>query len=56
MIGYWSSFAATGDPNSADGPRWPRFGSGSRVLSLAPDGITEVDLAALHHCRFWAAR
>lgn len=60
MIGYWSAFAATGDPNSAPGPRWPGFGSADRgnVLSLAPgaDGIRPVDLAAAHQCRFWASR
>jgi para-nitrobenzyl esterase len=60
MIDYWSSFAATGDPNEARGPRWPKFrATGTpRVLRLAPgaDGIGPVDLAAEHQCRFWAAR
>jgi para-nitrobenzyl esterase len=56
MIDYWSAFAAAGDPNSAAGPEWPEFGSSARVLSLAPDDIGPVDLAAEHHCRFWAAR
>jgi para-nitrobenzyl esterase len=58
MIGYWSAFAATGDPNAAPGPRWPEFGSPARphVLSLAPDDIGPVDLAADHQCRFFASR
>lgn len=55
MIDYWTAFAATGDPNRAGGPAWPRF---SRhlpyVQSLAPDHITRVDLATEHHCGFWA--
>ena len=25
MIGYWTRFAATGDPNGADAPVWPEF-------------------------------
>ncbi|MCY0929882.1 carboxylesterase family protein [Streptomyces sp. H27-H1] len=54
MTGYWTRFAATGDPN---GPRaapwWPRSPA---VLSLAPGtagGIRPVDAAARHHCGLW---
>lgn len=55
MIDYWAAFAATGDPNRAGGPDWPRFdGHRPYVQSLAPDAITRVDLAAAHHCGFWA--
>ncbi|GAB3431088.1 carboxylesterase/lipase family protein [Actinophytocola sediminis] len=59
MIDYWSSFARKGNPNAAPGPRWPEFGStdrSSRVLSLAPEGIAPMDLAAEHQCRFWESR
>ncbi|MET8129186.1 carboxylesterase family protein [Streptomyces sp. NPDC005065] len=54
MIGYWSRFAATGNPNGPDVPMWSRFGS-SQALSLAPGdgGIQPVDLAAAHDCGFW---
>jgi para-nitrobenzyl esterase len=59
MIDYWTSFAATGDPGRADGPEWPRFdaaGDPPYVQALAPGagGIGPVDLAAEHHCGFWA--
>jgi para-nitrobenzyl esterase len=49
MIDYWTAFATTGAPD------WPRF-SPKRpyVQSLAPDAIGAVDLAAEHHCGFWA--
>ncbi|WP_214407477.1 carboxylesterase/lipase family protein [Pseudonocardia lacus] len=60
MIDYWTSFAATGDPGNADGPAWPRFDAAAdppHVQALAPGdgGIGPVDLAAEHHCGFWAA-
>jgi para-nitrobenzyl esterase len=59
MIGYWTSFAASGDPAKAGGPSWPAFTTiGNRtphVQSLAPGhgGIRPVDLAAEHHLAFW---
>ncbi|TDD75408.1 carboxylesterase family protein [Actinomadura darangshiensis] len=61
MIGYWTAFAASGDPGKAGGPRWPRFRTaGNRtpyVQALAPGsgGIRPVDTAAEHHLGFWAA-
>jgi para-nitrobenzyl esterase len=57
MIDYWTAFAATGDPNRAGGPDWPRFSQHRpHVQSLAPDTITGVDLATEHHCTFWTTR
>ncbi|MGW1772692.1 carboxylesterase/lipase family protein [Streptomyces sp. NPDC002104] len=54
MTGYWTRFAATGDPGlPGAGPRWPRSPA---VLSLAPEssgGIRPVDAAARHHCGLW---
>ncbi|MDD9380775.1 carboxylesterase family protein [Streptomyces sp. ZAF1911] len=54
MTGYWTRFAATGDPNApGTGPWWPRSPA---VLSLAPEpagGIRPVDAAARHHCGLW---
>lgn len=34
MVGYWTAFARTGDPNTADAPRWPvlRPSAGSRAI------------------------
>ncbi|MGW6685263.1 carboxylesterase/lipase family protein [Streptomyces sp. NPDC054961] len=53
MIGYWTRFAATGNPNPpGTAPRWPRSPA---VLSLAPGpaGIRTVDAWAEHHCSLW---
>jgi Carboxylesterase family len=37
MIGYWSAFARSGDPNGAGTPRWDRFQPATgAVQSLAP--------------------
>jgi para-nitrobenzyl esterase len=53
MIGYWTRFAATGDPNGPDLPRWSRFRR-SAVQALAPGAIHPVNLDGEHHCGFWA--
>ncbi|MBE1488599.1 carboxylesterase/lipase family protein [Plantactinospora soyae] len=58
MIGYWTRFARTGDPNGAGSPDWARFRLDSRyVQSLAPgpDGIRRTDLARDHRYDFWRA-
>ncbi|MEE6261848.1 carboxylesterase/lipase family protein [Plantactinospora sonchi] len=51
MIGYWTRFAATGDPNGPGTPYWSR----RSAQSLAPGAVGPVDLAAAHHCAFWAS-
>jgi len=39
MAGYWTTFAAKGDPNAAGRPAWPEFGAGpDRLLEFTNDG------------------
>jgi para-nitrobenzyl esterase len=54
MAAYWSTFIATGHPDSAS-PTWEpaKFGD-AKILSLATDGIKyESDFDSTHHCAFW---
>jgi para-nitrobenzyl esterase len=55
MRAAWASFAATGNPSTADVP-WPAFDADSmQMLSLVPPRPqVETDFAARHHCAFWA--
>jgi para-nitrobenzyl esterase len=56
MIGAWTRFAHTGDPNGEGITAWPRFrGARGQVQSLAPGhgGIRPVDLGREHRCGFW---
>lgn len=43
MIGYWTQFAATGDPNSAGEPAWPTYTSGTDEFQslVPPTPVTE---------------
>ena len=57
MIGYWTRFAATGDPNGPDSPYWPRFTSDSQQIQELVPGATAPEpaaaFAASHQCAFW---
>jgi para-nitrobenzyl esterase len=50
MIGYWSAFARSGDPDHRGAPTWR---PGTTALRLAPGAIGPVDVAAEHNCGFW---
>ena len=44
MIGYWTHFAATGNPNSAGEPAWPTYTSGTDEFQslVPPTPLTET--------------
>jgi para-nitrobenzyl esterase len=58
MMGYWTRFAATGNPNAGPAPRWARFGGSNPQLqelipkATAPESATVF--AGFHQCAFWA--
>ncbi|WP_182358697.1 carboxylesterase/lipase family protein [Tomitella gaofuii] len=54
MVGYWTAFAHTGDPNHAGAPRWaPAAPETTTVQQLAPGAVGPVDAGAAHRCAFW---
>lgn len=40
-LGYWTRFAATGDPNGGAEPAWAPYGSGEPLLRITPTPTTE---------------
>lgn len=55
MVGYWTHFAATGNPNAPRTPHWSPFTARAPyVQELAPTGIGPNKVfAARHRCAFW---
>lgn len=55
MIGYWTKFASSGDPNSPGAPAWPQYSVlADQFQSLAPSTpTTETGFAVNHQCGFW---
>ncbi|MFG3258292.1 carboxylesterase/lipase family protein [Streptomyces sp. NPDC048172] len=53
MISYWARFAATGNPNGGEQPRWKPFQGDGWVQSLATTTIGRTDRGAEHQCAFW---
>ena len=55
MVGFWTSFAKTGNPN-ASGTLWPAYSTANDTyLTLAPGAIaTTTQISAEHNCAtFW---
>lgn len=54
MIGCWTTFARTGNPNQPGTPHWsPGTPTSTRQLPLVPNAIQPVDFVAEHQCEFW---
>ena len=60
MLGFWSNFAAAGDPNGDSLPDWPRYDAQAprRIGFLTGGSIEEISADAYsheHHCALWDA-
>jgi len=53
MIGYWSRFAATGNPNGGGAPQWPRAAAGTDPYQALDVTITSADGVRTAQCDFW---
>jgi len=55
MIGYWTRFAATGDPNGAGAPAWPPYDPAADTHLVLDDTITLGRGLRAAQCDFWTA-
>lgn len=55
MIGYWTSFAHTGNPNGPGRPNWQSFQNGGLAQGLSPATVAPVNTNDIHHCAFWTS-
>jgi para-nitrobenzyl esterase len=55
MVGYWTEFAESGNPNGNGSPHWPRFHRDRQVMQslVPPTPTTEANFATDHKCAFW---
>jgi len=56
MITYWSTFAATGNPNAAYSPRWPSYRAGGSIMQFKAPGYGTVPASVIssqHGCALW---
>ena len=53
MLGYWTRFATTGDPNGGDAPAWPEVDAETDAyLEIAAPPLASSDLRD-EYCDFW---
>ena len=52
MIGYWTAFAKTGDPNFSGAPFWPQYSSSTDEFQslVPPTPMPEFNFATGHMC------
>jgi para-nitrobenzyl esterase len=55
IVGYWTRFAATGDPNDPSAPTWPIDAAQNDLVLRLDDAITAVSGVRTEQCDFWDA-
>jgi para-nitrobenzyl esterase len=55
MVGYWTQFARSGDPNSVGAPAWAAYAAMSDLFQSLqlPTATTKTGFATDHKCAFW---
>lgn len=55
MIGYWTQFAKTGDPNASGQPSWAPYviATDERQSFVPPIPVVKTDYANDHMCAYW---
>jgi para-nitrobenzyl esterase len=55
MIGYWTQFAKSGDPNRPGAPAWRRYEASADTFHslVTPSPATEAGFSRDHKCNFW---
>jgi para-nitrobenzyl esterase len=55
MVGHWTEFANSGNPNGSGSPQWPQFHRDRQVMQsfVPPTPTTETNFATAHQCAFW---
>lgn len=58
MVGYWTAFARSGSPDTADGVAagWPQAASGELMQLDVPsaEAVTSSEFTDYHRCSYWA--
>src|SRR5262249_38778000 len=52
MVGYWTRFAASGDPNGGGSPMWPRYDGSDPAIVLDDPLSTRAGIRTAQ-CDFW---
>ncbi|GAA2432729.1 carboxylesterase family protein [Actinomadura vinacea] len=53
LVGYWTRFIRTGDPNGGHSMTWPRLDTANTALKLAPEAVRPINVKTTHHCGLW---